>query len=96
MRSRFSAYACCNAAYIVKTTHPDNPDYNNDKKAWTTEIDSFCKNNKFLMLDILEFIDGESEAYVTFKAYLLEGFLVEKSRFLKVNGSWIYESGEFL
>ena len=45
---------------------------------------------------ILEFIDGENEAFVTFKAHLNDGYMVEKSRFLKIDNRWLYVDGEFL
>ena len=97
MRSRYSAYATNNSAYIVKTTHENNPDYTTDTKAWRESIETFSKTTQFLALEILEFlefIDGEEESFVTFKAKLSSGDMLEKSRFLKVNGFWLYESGE--
>lgn len=95
MKSRYSAYAKKKSQYIIQTTHPDNPDYTTDTKAWQESIDEFCEYTDFVSLEILEFIDGESEAYVTFKAQLDSGSMIEKSRFLKVQGRWLYESGEF-
>jgi len=43
----------------------------------------------------LEFIDGENEAFVKFDALLSGTHFIEKSRFLKVDGRWFYESGVF-
>jgi len=94
MKSRYAAYAVCNAKYITQTTHPNNPDYSTDTKAWVDSITHFCKNTQFFSLDILEFIDGDNEAFVTFKATLSGGDMIEKSHFLKVDGRWLYESGE--
>jgi SEC-C motif-containing protein len=94
MKSRYSAYAVGDSAYIVKTTHKNNTQYMEDTKAWRESIDLFCKETEFQGLEILEFIDGEEEAFVTFKAKLSSGEMVEKSRFLKVNGMWLYENGE--
>ncbi|UFH59683.1 YchJ family protein [Sulfurovum mangrovi] len=93
MKSRYSAYAAGNADYIIKTTHPDNPDYTTDRTSWKKEIDLFSKHTEFLGLKILEFIDGEEEAYVTFEALLSSGMLHEKSRFLKSGGVWLYVDG---
>lgn len=95
MKSRYTAYATADGAYIISSTHPDNPDHSEDKKSWRESIDAFCQATDFLALEIIEFIDGEEEAYVTFKAKLSSGDMVEKSRFLKVEGKWLYESGEF-
>ena len=92
MKSRYSAYVANETGYIIKTTHKNSP-YISQKRQ---EIVDFCKNTEFLGLEILEFIDDESEAFVTFKATLSSGVLFEKSRFLKDDGVWYYHSGEFL
>ncbi len=95
MRSRYSAYALGLAGYIMKTTHPDNLDYTADTDKWKKEIERFCETTEFKGLKITEFVDGENEAFVTFEASLSQGTMKEKSRFLKENGKWLYESGEF-
>lgn len=95
MRSRYSAFALAAAEYIMATTHPDNPDYTEDKESWRQSILSFSNGTRFLGLKIHECIDGSEEAFVTFEALLDSGILKEKSRFLKENGKWLYESGEF-
>ncbi len=93
MKSRYVAYAVGDASYIIKTTHPNNPDYSEDRKAWKESIELFSKETEFLGLEIVEFIEADEEAFVTFKAKLSSGDMEEKSRFLKVNGRWFYESG---
>lgn len=95
MRSRYSAFALGLADYIMATTHPHNPDFTADTESWRQSILSFSTGTRFLGLKIHEFINGEEEAFVTFEAVLDGGILKEKSRFLKVNGKWLYESGEF-
>lgn len=94
MKSRYSAYACNHASYIIKTTHPNNLDYTTETKRWKESIESFSKTTEFLSLEVIELIEGEEEAFVTFKAKLSSGDMIEKSRFLKVNNFWLYESGE--
>ena len=94
MKSRYSAYAVNNSAYIVKTTHPNNPDYTTDTKAWKESIEIFSSNTEFLGLEILEFIEKKETSFVTFKAKLSSGVMIEKSRFIKINNGWLYESGE--
>ena len=93
MRSRYSAYAVGESGYIVKTTHPNNPDYSEDVATWRESIQQFTENTEFLGLEIVEFIEGEEESFVTFKAQLSSGEMVEKSRFLKVEGCWLYVDG---
>ena len=95
MKSRYSAYATGESAYIIKTTHPINSDYTEDTKSWKSSIDLFSEQTLFQGLEILEYIDGEKEAFVTFRALLSDKALIEKSRFLKVDGRWLYADGEF-
>jgi len=95
MRSRYSAYALGLTDYIIKTTHPNHDDHQRDSYQWHKDIVAFCENTSFSGLKILEFVDGENEAYVDFVAVLGENLLREKSRFLKIGHQWFYESGEF-
>ena len=94
MKSRYSAYAVGDSKYIIKTTHPDNPDYTDERKSWQASIDHFCSTTRFEGLQILDWSDGEEEAFVTFSASLSGGIMIEKSRFLKVDGKWLYVDGE--
>lgn len=94
MKSRYCAYAARESRYIIRTTHPDNPDYSIDIKSWKKSIDDFCKDTGFMGLEIIEFIDGENEAFVTFKAILSSRDILERSRFLLVDNEWLYESGD--
>ena len=96
MKSRYSAYAVGDVSYIIKTTHKDNPSFNEDKLTWSKDILEFCKSSEFFGLEILEFINGNDTAFVTFKALLSNGVLLEKSGFLKTENGWLYVSGEFL
>lgn len=95
MRSRYSAYALGLVEYIISTTHPNNPDASIALSDWQKAIHNFAETTFFKGLKIVEFIDGEKEAFVTFEATLSEGIMNEKSCFLKVEGKWLYESGEF-
>jgi SEC-C motif domain protein len=95
MRSRYSAFALGLAEYIMATTHPNNSDYTEDKENWKKSILNFSQTTRFLGLKISEFMDGKDEAFVTFEAILDGGSLCEKSRFLNVEGKWLYESGTF-
>lgn len=99
MKSRYSAYVTSNAKYIIETTHKDNPDFTDNIKEWENDILIFCNNTKFIGLEILEFIDDENESFVKFKANMIQQgndvSFVEKSRFLKVEGIWLYVDGKF-
>lgn len=100
MRSRYSAYAKRLAEYIIKTTHPQNPRFERDAKKWKKEILKFCDSTSFNQLEILDSLEGDFFASVTFRAHLANGLeeysYVEKSTFEKVNGAWNYLSCEFL
>jgi len=94
MKSRYSAYAVGDIKYIIKTTHPENPEYQEPLERWQKSIENFCKENSFLALEIESFLEDKEYAFVTFKAYLSEGVLYEKSRFIQNRGLWFYLDGE--
>jgi len=91
MKSRFSAYAIGNADYIIKTTYKTSPHYELDINEWKKSIKEFSNSN-FKKLEIVEFIDGEKEAFVEFRAYIDDYVMKEKSRFLKED-KWYYVVG---
>ncbi len=97
MRSRYAAYAMNEPLYIIHTTHPRNPKHQTDVEGWEKNITEFCLNTFFERLEILEFQDGEDEAFVTFTAHLKQGksnaTFTEKSRFNKLDGRWLYLDG---
>ncbi len=95
MRSRYSAYALGLSDYIIRTTHRENSDFTDDVHDWKASIDVFTQTTSFTGLKIIEFIEGESLAYVTFEALLNHQPFKEKSRFLKVVGKWLYVDGAF-
>ena len=100
MRSRYCAFALKIPQYIIKTTHKENQDFSLDITNWKDDISDFCTTCDFQKLEILNFIDGDIESYVAFKATIIcednDSSFTEKSKFLKVNNMWLYHSGEFL
>ena len=98
MRSRFSAYALRLIDYIIESTHPDYPNRPGNINAWKKDLLRFSERTRFDDLKILEFVDGEESSTVTFTAHLRQGSqdasFTEKSFFNKVNGKWLYRSGE--
>jgi len=97
MRSRYSAYSLNLADYIIETTHPENPAYQKNKAGWKTSIEEQYKTVSFDRLEINEFSENESEAFVSFNAHLSKNGIdisfSEKSRFLKIENRWLYHSG---
>ena len=89
MRSRYSAYALKKYNYIVKTSF---------KTEDLESIKEFSDNTDFQKLEIIEFINGELEAFVTFKATLFSQnqdiSFCEKSRFNYIDNRWYYIDGK--
>lgn len=100
MKSRYCAFAVGKSEYIISTTHKDNVDFKSDIKSWNEDILDFCKNTKFEKLEILEFIDEQTQSFVTFKVTLFQDgndvSFCEKSRFLKIDEKWLYVNGQFM
>src|SRR5258708_6134819 len=92
MRSRYSAYAMGLVDYIMDTTHPENPQYNLDRIGWKHELEAFAKGTQFIFLKILDFVQGDEIAYVTFNASLVfrgrDASFTEKSTFVKDGDRW--------
>ena len=94
MKSRYSAYALGVTGYIVATTHPQCPEYNDDTARWKVEIAAFSRHTTFHKLEILGYDTEANEAYVHFIAHLSSGKLEEKSRFVREGGRWLYRDGD--
>ncbi len=98
MRSRYTAYALGEVDYIIDTTHPDGPHHLTDRAAWADDVRGFCDRTRFEGLEILESGSEGEEGWVTFRARLsqrgADASFVERSRFLRSNGQWLYHSGQ--
>lgn len=95
MRSRYSAYASANAEYLVKSTTKEN--------SFIEDIPlilEFSKNVVWLKLDILHVEQKEDSGIVEFRAFYFENgeivVLHERSDFVKNEGVWKYDKGEFI
>lgn len=97
MRSRYCAYARKNSDFIIKTTHPENPDSLKNTSDLIQSIEFFCHHTEFKGLEIIEFLEGKNEAFVTFHAHLIQRgedvSFTENSRFVKMGDKWLYHSG---
>ncbi|MET9495943.1 YchJ family protein [Streptomyces sp. NPDC006552] len=93
MRSRYTAFTRKDAAYLLRTWHPDTrpPAIDFDPAlSWTG-------------LEILETTDGSAfhqGGTVTFRARYRDGgragALHERSQFLRMAGAWVYVDGDFI
>jgi len=95
MRARYSAYAKNLPLFIIKTTHPCNPDYDHDTEQWKESISSFSQTTQFTKLDIDKVIENPYVALICFQAYLKQGGKTssfrEESLFEKYHGKWLYK-----
>lgn len=102
MRSRFAAFALGLTDYLVKTTHSDNPERKTetDPERWKRDLDAIASQARFDSLKILEFVDGDCQSEVTFRAFISKGeedlSFTEKSLFTKEDGVWLYREGSIL
>lgn len=98
MRSRYSAYALDLPDYIIETTHPASPEYDEDIDAWREDLSNVSKNCDFRGLEVLEVQEGEHTAIVTFVAHLFQGkndqTFTERSFFVKAKNRWLYRFGQ--
>lgn len=100
MRSRYAAYATHQVDYVIDTAHPEGADYQADRAAWAREVRAFCEATTFVKLEVLSSsTEGETGA-VSFRAHLLQGTrdvsFAEASTFHRVDGRWLYHSGDAL
>jgi len=98
MRSRYAAYVLNLSDYIIATTHPGSPYYQDNRAAWRRNLTQFSEGSTFHKLEILDFQEDGDLAMVTFVAYLSQGeedaTFTEKSYFQKVKGKWLYLRGQ--
>jgi SEC-C motif-containing protein len=83
MRSRFSAFAVGDAAYLRQTWHPST-------RPRRLDLDPHMR---WTRLEIVDRSGGglfDSQGVVEFKAHHNHGVLHERSTFTKVDGRWLY------
>jgi len=99
MRSRYAAYAKGLVDYVIATTAPDGPQWEADRATWHERIAAFGAGTRFVGLVIVDApAPSGDEGFVTFRAVLTQGdrdaTFTERSRFVRVDGRWLYHSGE--
>lgn len=96
MRSRYSAYVVGLSEHIIRTTDPEGPQWR-PVGAWKASIDALCRETSFVGLEVREVEERGDEGFVTFRVDMRrEGrpvAFVERSRFRRVEGRWLYHSG---
>lgn len=90
MRSRYAAYSLGLADYVIDTTDPEGPQWNQDRAAWQASIAAFHQGSRFTDLRIL----SSGEDSVHFRAGLEQQgqdvSFEEHSRFVQRDGRWLY------
>ncbi len=101
VRSRYTAYVLANTRYLIETTHPTGPHFNEDRRQWKTQLQDYCRRATFHGLQIHDHTIDESQgrAQVTFTVDIRHdghpaGF-TERSTFLRDGNRWRYLDGEF-
>ena len=98
MRSRYSGYALGLVDYILATTHPDGPHHG--RYGQREDVRAFCENTDFQGLEVLDAAMDGDHGTVRFQATLRQAgrdaSFGEHSVFYRVNGRWLYHSGERL
>lgn len=81
MRSRYSAFAVGDAAYLLRTWHPSTR-----PRALTLD------GTRWLHLEVLAHTGGllDAEGSVRFRAHSTGGVVEEDSRFVRDGGRWAY------
>ena len=90
MRSRYSAFAVQDAAYLLKSWHPST----------RPPVVGFEKDLRWDGLEILGTSEGSpfhTKGTVEFRAHYVQGgrrgHLYERSSFVRHEGAWVYLSG---
>ncbi len=98
MRSRYAAYAIGHVAHLFRTTHPGGPHWREDTAPWREELARYCEAVAFEGLTVLKASEAGDEGHVTFHASMSQAdddlSFAENSRFLRVDGRWLYHSGD--
>ncbi|MFG2956917.1 YchJ family protein [Streptomyces sp. NPDC048291] len=88
MRSRYSAFVRLDEPYLLRTWHPRT-------RPAGLDLDP---GMRWTGLEILAAAEGSpfhATGTVTFRASFRDGSLLERSRFERVDGAWVYLDGEF-
>jgi len=102
MRSRYTAFATGAVDYLWRTLHPDHPDRQRPMDAWRLELRRYCRQTRFLGLQVRQATDRDASgaATVTFHARLFQAgrdmSFTERSTFRNDGTGWRYLSGDML
>ncbi len=91
MRSRFDAFRRCDAAWLLRTWHPDT-------RPARLNLDDGPRWRGLQIVDVVAGGPDEDTGVVEFRATYLTavglGVLHERSRFVREGGRWFYVDGQ--
>lgn len=93
VRARYAAYSMGLADFIMLTTHPDNPNFDENKDTWRANIDAFTMRSMFYKLDILSAEDDKVSYRATTLSQGKYNTVMEHCTFKQVDGKWLYLDG---
>jgi len=100
MRARYAAYAVGAVEFILASTDPSGPHFEPEGTAWRESVARFCRETEFLGLEVLESGSAGDLGQVAFRVQLTQAgqdaSFSERSAFRRVEGAWLYHSGEAL
>ena len=100
MRSRYTAYAVGDIAYVMRTTDATGPKGRADTQAWAAEVRQFSASVSFAGLEVRAASQSGDTGEVTFFATLAHAggdvSFGERSRFVRRDGQWLYVDGDRL
>jgi len=98
MRSRYSAFALENAAYLLRTLHASLPERSQPEGEMLTLLRRACRAYEYPGLKVLEDKQDGDKAEVLFLAQMFDGpkdgSFLERSEFVRENGKWFYTTGK--
>ena len=102
VRSRYTAYARNDCDYVIATTHPRNPDFQDDKKKWRKELEANAyKDYAFLGAVVTSEKVTDTKGEVVFVAKLRNKKTKDRADFTEhsffergAEGDWQYVGGD--
>ncbi|KAJ8603500.1 hypothetical protein CTAYLR_005108, partial [Chrysophaeum taylorii] len=104
LRARYSALAKKLPGFVVKTTHPTNPQWRDDAEAWAARIAKGLDRTRFTALRVVQELDlDDKTTEIAFECDMQplsqrgQGakaiVVTERATFVREDGVWYYQGG---
>ncbi len=100
VRARYCAYVLGRVRFIIDTTHPTAEHYQEDRRAWKSQLVDYCRSVRFegLTLTGSEVDEAQGRAWVSFSVQMVQGgapvVFTERSTFIRDGNRWRYAAGD--